>query len=195
MKRKTYTNRKSASATDRLVGGQMRARRLALGMSQTELAEAIGVSFQQVQKYEKGTNRISASRLQQIAEALQVPVPFFFEGAPGLHAPKTAESLSASTSDVVTTSDDLKFTEALSRIKNARLRQYIVNLVEKIAANQQTGREDPASFLRDAEECFRYARTPGVKEKIAEGLEAAGNEYMAKAVEIETMRQRKKRKK
>jgi transcriptional regulator with XRE-family HTH domain len=55
-----------------------------LGMSQTTLADAIGLTFQQIQKYEKGTNRIGASRLQQIAHVLQVPVPFFFEGAPNV---------------------------------------------------------------------------------------------------------------
>ena len=60
-------------------------RRKMLNMSQGELADALGVTFQQVQKYEKGSNRISASRLKEAARILQVPVPFFFEGAPGIH--------------------------------------------------------------------------------------------------------------
>ena len=66
------------------VGNRVRMRRIMLGMSQTKLGDAFGLTFQQVQKYEKGTNRISASRLQQCANTLQVPVAFFFEGAPSV---------------------------------------------------------------------------------------------------------------
>ncbi len=67
---------------DKHVGGRVRMRRLMLGMSQSALADAIGVTFQQVQKYEKGTNRMGSSRLQQVANVLQVPVKFFFEDVP-----------------------------------------------------------------------------------------------------------------
>jgi transcriptional regulator with XRE-family HTH domain len=73
--------------TDKHVGGRLRMRRLMLDMSQSDIASALGVTFQQVQKYEKGTNRISASRLQHISQILQVPVPFFFEGAGGVRHP------------------------------------------------------------------------------------------------------------
>jgi DNA-binding XRE family transcriptional regulator len=62
----------------------LRFRRLMLGMSQTDIADALGVTFQQVQKYEKGANRVSASRLQHLSQILQVTVPFFFEGAPAV---------------------------------------------------------------------------------------------------------------
>ena len=65
---------------DALVGGRIRARRTALGHSQTELGDAVGVKFQQIQKYESGANRVSASRLWAIAAALDVPVTYFFEG-------------------------------------------------------------------------------------------------------------------
>jgi transcriptional regulator with XRE-family HTH domain len=68
--------------TDKHVGSRLRMRRLMLDMSQSKLADALGLTFQQVQKYEKGANRIGASRLQHISQILQVPVPFFFEGAP-----------------------------------------------------------------------------------------------------------------
>ena len=68
---------------DKHVGNRVRMRRMMLGISQEALGEALGVTFQQVQKYEKGKNRVSASRLQHISQVLQVPVPFFFEGAPG----------------------------------------------------------------------------------------------------------------
>src|SRR6202140_2944598 len=68
--------------TDKYVGSRVRMRRLMLGLSQAQLGEALGITFQQVQKYEKGTNRISASRLQGISQILQVPIEFFFDGAP-----------------------------------------------------------------------------------------------------------------
>ena len=71
--------------TDKHVGQRVRMRRLMLDMSQTNVADTLGLTFQQLQKYEKGTNRISASRLQRISAILQVPVTFFFEGAP--HVP------------------------------------------------------------------------------------------------------------
>jgi transcriptional regulator with XRE-family HTH domain len=73
----------SVEPVDAYVGTRVRARRQQLGMSQTALAVGLGVSFQQVQKYEKGANRIAASRLARIAELLQVQVPYFYEGAPG----------------------------------------------------------------------------------------------------------------
>lgn len=74
--------RKSPEPTDKHVGTRVRMRRLMLDLSQTALADALGLTFQQVQKYEKGKNRISASRLQRISDVLQVPIPFFFEGLP-----------------------------------------------------------------------------------------------------------------
>jgi transcriptional regulator with XRE-family HTH domain len=73
---------RSPNPTDQHVGKRVRMRRLMLDMSQTDLANGLGVTFQQVQKYENGKNRVSASRLQQISQILQVPVPFFFEGGP-----------------------------------------------------------------------------------------------------------------
>ena len=73
---------KFPNPTDKYVGSRVRMRRLMLHMSQERLADQLGLTFQQVQKYEKGTNRIGASRLQHIAEILQVPISFFFEGAP-----------------------------------------------------------------------------------------------------------------
>src|SRR5579884_3539019 len=74
--------KKAPNPIDKHVGSRVRMRRMMLGMSQEKLGDAIGLTFQQVQKYEKGSNRIGASRLQQIALILQVPVSFFFEGAP-----------------------------------------------------------------------------------------------------------------
>jgi transcriptional regulator with XRE-family HTH domain len=94
-------------------------RRLMLGLSQTKLADALGLTFQQVQKYEKGTNRISASRLQALSDVLQVAVPFFFEGAPAIAGrPATgAEAPSpAYVSDFLASSEGQKLVRAFSQI-------------------------------------------------------------------------------
>src|ERR1700737_2070799 len=76
--------KKAPNPIDKHVGSRVRMRRMMLAMSQEKLGDALGLTFQQVQKYEKGTNRIGASRLQQISQILQVPVEFFFEGSPSV---------------------------------------------------------------------------------------------------------------
>jgi transcriptional regulator with XRE-family HTH domain len=108
-----------------------------LSMSQTKLGNALSLTFQQVQKYEKGTNRIAASRLQQISHILQVPISFFFEGAPKLSGAGIKNGAAPSpsyVSDFLATSDGLALTEAFMLIKDARLRRSIVKLVEEIVA-------------------------------------------------------------
>jgi transcriptional regulator with XRE-family HTH domain len=129
--------KKAPNPIDKHVGSRVRMRRMMLSMSQEKLGDALGLTFQQVQKYEKGTNRIGASRLQQIANILQVPVAFFFEGAPhvgGPHGVGMGEAPSpAYVSDFLATSDGLSLTKAFMRIKNSKLRRRIVDLVEQIA--------------------------------------------------------------
>jgi transcriptional regulator with XRE-family HTH domain len=131
--------KKAPNPIDKHVGSRVRMRRMMLGMSQEKLGDALGLTFQQVQKYEKGTNRIGASRLQQIAQILQVPVSFFFEGAPavpppGRHHDGMSEAPSpAYVSDFLATSDGLALTKAFMRIGNGKLRRRIVDLVEQIA--------------------------------------------------------------
>jgi transcriptional regulator with XRE-family HTH domain len=113
-------------------------RRMMLAMSQEKLGDALDLTFQQVQKYEKGTNRIGASRLQQIANILQVPVSFFFEGAPNPagHHPGMGEAPSpAYVSEFLATSDGLALIKAFTRIKSSKLRRRIVDLVEQVAAD------------------------------------------------------------
>src|SRR5271163_4904776 len=121
---------------DKHVGSRVRMRRLMLDMSQTDVADALGLTFQQVQKYEKGSNRVSASRLQHISQILQVPVPFFFEGVPWdsrQSSPVMAEAPSPSyVSDFLATSDGLALVKAFMCIGNPRLRRSIVRLVEEI---------------------------------------------------------------
>ena len=126
---------KSSNSTDHHVGARVRMRRLMLDLSQTDLADAIGVSFQQVQKYEKGANRISASRLQQIANVVQVPIPFFFEGLPN-HSARARGTIDASLSYVsnfLATSEGLSLIKAFMKIKDSKLRRSIVHLVDEIA--------------------------------------------------------------
>lgn len=110
-------------------------RRIMLSMSQEKLGEALGLTFQQVQKYEKGTNRVGASRLQQISDILQVPISFLFEGNPG---GTVADGLSEApsptyVSDFLATSEGLALTRAFMRINDGKLRRSIVDLVEQIA--------------------------------------------------------------
>src|SRR5262249_19892839 len=123
---------------DKHVGSRVRMRRRVLDMSQTDLGNALGLTFQQVQKYEKGSNRIGASRLRHISQILQVPVPFFFEGAPAsLGWPAAEESADAPcpsfVSDFLATSDGLELVRAFTRIADAKLRRAIVRVVEGIA--------------------------------------------------------------
>jgi transcriptional regulator with XRE-family HTH domain len=130
--------KKAPNPIDKHVGSRVRMRRMMLSMSQEKLGDALGLTFQQVQKYEKGTNRIGASRLQQISQILQVPVSFFFEGAPHVgearHTGGMNEAPSpAYVSDFLATSDGLSLTKAFMRIKNNKMRRRIVDLVEQIA--------------------------------------------------------------
>lgn len=131
---------KAPNPVDRYVGSRIRMRRIMLGMSQEKLGEALGLTFQQVQKYEKGTNRVGASRVQQIADILQVPVSFLFEGGPGAHlnAAGLSEAPSpAYVADFLATSEGLALTRAFTRIKDAKLRRSIVDMVENIVARDQ----------------------------------------------------------
>ena len=109
-----------------------------LAMSQEQLAEALGLTFQQVQKYEKGANRIGASRLQQISHILQVPVAFFFESAPNASAPHGSSGSAlamAQIDDFVSSSNGLRLMRAFMRIDNTDLRRRIVMLVQEIAGD------------------------------------------------------------
>ncbi len=132
--------KKAPNPIDKHVGSRVRMRRMMLSMSQEKLGDALDLTFQQVQKYEKGTNRIGASRLQNIANILQVPVSFFFEGAPhgpGGAATGMSEAPSpAYVSDFLATSDGLSLTKSFMRIKSSKLRRRIVDLVEQIAGDE-----------------------------------------------------------
>jgi transcriptional regulator with XRE-family HTH domain len=129
--------KKSPNPIDTHVGGRVRMRRMMLKMSQEKLGDALGLTFQQVQKYEKGTNRVGASRLQHLCHILQVPVSFFFEGLPP--APDARSKMDVAPSpdyvtDFLATADGLALIKAFTRIKDAKLRRRIVDLVEQITA-------------------------------------------------------------
>jgi transcriptional regulator with XRE-family HTH domain len=132
--------KKAPNPIDKHVGSRVRMRRIMLAMSQEKLGDALGLTFQQVQKYEKGTNRIGASRLQQISQILQVPVAFFFEGAPTINGQSDGlrEAPSpAYVADFLATSEGLALTKAFMRIAQPKLRRRIVDLVREIAGEDE----------------------------------------------------------
>jgi transcriptional regulator with XRE-family HTH domain len=130
---------KSPNPIDTYVGGRVRMRRLMLDMSQEALAKQLGLTFQQVQKYEKGTNRISASRLQALSQILDVPVHFFFEGGPRLAS--KGKGLSETpvpnyVTDILADSDGHALIRAFARVKEPALRRSIVRVVERMVSSR-----------------------------------------------------------
>ena len=131
--------KKSPNPIDVHVGSRVRLRRMLIGMSQEKLGEQLGLTFQQVQKYEKGTNRIGASRLFQIAQILSVPVQFFYEDlghdearAP---APGFAENGSENVMDFVSSAEGLALNRSYARISDAAIRRRILDLVRAVAGD------------------------------------------------------------
>jgi transcriptional regulator with XRE-family HTH domain len=144
--------KKIPNPIDRHVGSRVRMRRVMLGLSQEKLGEALGLTFQQVQKYEKGTNRIGASRLQQISRTLDVPPAFFFEGAPSFEAIANSESghmrvaedsNAPYVADFLATAEGLHLNLAFARIHDPKIRKRIVDLVASLAG------EEPGQDARD----------------------------------------------
>jgi transcriptional regulator with XRE-family HTH domain len=130
---------KSPNPIDRHVGARLRMRRLLVGFSQTKLGEALDVTFQQIQKYEKGANRIGASRLQQLARVLDVTPAFFFEGAPQseMAANGVAEAPdNGYVVDFLSTTEGLQLNRAFAQIRDPKVRKRIVELVTSLAAER-----------------------------------------------------------
>ncbi|RIY00788.1 helix-turn-helix domain-containing protein [Aureimonas flava] len=126
---------KKPNPVDVHVGARVRFRRTMMGTSQEKLGEALGVTFQQVQKYEKGTNRVGASRLQKIAEVLQVPVSFFFEGYQGEESQPTgmAEADATFVNDYPVSSESIQLNRAFGKIQDPKVRRRILELVRSLA--------------------------------------------------------------
>ena len=129
-------NVKKPNPIDIHVGSRVRLRRTMLGQSQEKLGNALGITFQQIQKYEKGANRIGASRLQQIANVLTVPVAFFFEDAPSGTQSVTGMAEENSTTyvvDFLSSSEGLQLNRAFVKISDPKVRRKIVDLVKSLS--------------------------------------------------------------
>ncbi|QGM46193.1 helix-turn-helix domain-containing protein [Methylocystis heyeri] len=138
--------KKTPDPIDRHVGSRVRMQRVLMKMSQEKLGDALGLTFQQVQKYEKGTNRIGASRLQQISKTLNVPPSFFFEGAPTSDpAPQGFEEESSSqfVVDFLGTSEGLHLNRSFARIRDPKVRKKIVELVAALADQESDASVGP----------------------------------------------------
>ena len=121
-------NARSSGKYDVELGKRIRLRRVELGISQSDLAEKLGVSFQQVQKYEKGVNRVGASRLQQVATTLDVPVTFFFDG--------DGKSREVDSLLFIDSAFSLRLLRAYASVKSQAVQRQFVSLIESIAANE-----------------------------------------------------------
>ena len=124
------------------VGKRIRHRRWMIGMTQQQLADKVGIKFQQIQKYEKGTNRVGASRLQNISGILNVPVSFFFEDAPGENNAGQSGMAEASSSnyvvDFLSSSEGLQLNRAFVKITDPKVRRRLVDLVKALAAEAES---------------------------------------------------------
>lgn len=132
--------KKAPNPIDKHVGSRVRMRRMLVSMSQEKLGEQLGITFQQIQKYEKGTNRIGASRLQQIATILGVPPSFFFEGLgpeEGMQPGFSESGGSDFVVDFLSTSEGLQLNRAFVKIKNPKVRRRIVDLVNELASEEE----------------------------------------------------------
>jgi transcriptional regulator with XRE-family HTH domain len=126
MKKASSVGARRIEPHDIEVGRRMRVRRLERQMSQTQLAVQLGVTFQQVQKYEKGVNRVGAARLQRIAEALEVPISFFFSSG-------DRNSPQESVMPFLETAHAVRLMRAFSRISDPAVQRSVLDLVERIA--------------------------------------------------------------
>ena len=142
--------KKTPDLIDRHVGSRVRMRRMLLKMSQEKLGDALGLTFQQIQKYEKGLNRIGASRLQQISKTLNVPPSFFFEGAPTGAATAgdgpagfEEEGQSQYVVDFISTAEGLHLNRSFARIRNPKVRRRLVELIASLAEADDEEAEAP----------------------------------------------------
>lgn len=139
-------NARRSNPIDAHVGSRVRMRRMLLGLSQEKLGELLGLTFQQVQKYEKGANRIGASRLFDLSHVLGVPVQFFYDEAPAAitdaHTAATGMAERASepyVADVLSSRDSIELNKAFARISDARVRRAVVELVKSLAGEAEHG--------------------------------------------------------
>ena len=122
---------KSTGPVDKLIGTRIRLQRTAIGMSQEKLGDILGITFQQIQKYEKGTNRVGAARLQAIADALGVPVSFFFEQRSSVG--DTPEGAPYGIQDLLTSKEGIELARAFLKIENPAMRRALVDMARAAA--------------------------------------------------------------
>ncbi len=128
-----HNAKQSASAIDRYAGARLKMRRLALGLSQSDIAGSLGLSFQQIQKYENGKNRMSTGRLQQIADLLKVAPSFFFEGAKEYAASNGVVSGEDLQTGFLASPQGVRLATAFMQIKDTRLRETLISVAEQLA--------------------------------------------------------------
>ena len=130
---KWQKNKKKPNPIDVHVGSRIRLRRNMMSLSQEKLGDALGITFQQVQKYEKGINRVGASRLQAISAILKVPVSYFFEDAPGSAGSSgMAEGGSSYVVDFLNSSEGLRLNRAFVKISDPKVRQRVIDLIKAL---------------------------------------------------------------
>ncbi|MGB8363603.1 MAG: helix-turn-helix transcriptional regulator [Rhizomicrobium sp.] len=125
--------KKQANPIDALVGNRVRLRRMLIGMSQERLGELLGLTFQQVQKYEKGVNRIGAGRLYQMAHILGVPIDYFYEGAAEQAGAVNADVPNPPVMEFLSSGEGLQLSLAFMRIKDGKVRKRVIDLIKSLA--------------------------------------------------------------
>jgi transcriptional regulator with XRE-family HTH domain len=126
------SNKRNTADAESVIGERIRLRRIQVGMSQDQLGKALGVTFQQIQKYEKGANRVSAGRIVKIAEALECSVMTFFEGLDRIDAPTSTPF-----TRFISSKDGIAIIEAMLKIRTHELRRTVIDIAEKF------GRPEP----------------------------------------------------
>jgi transcriptional regulator with XRE-family HTH domain len=131
--------KKQANPIDAQVGNRVRIRRMLIGMSQERLGDLLGLTFQQVQKYEKGVNRIGAGRLFEVSRILGVPIDFFYDGVGAGGDDKSAAAETAPVMDFVSSGEGLQLSLAFMKIKDPKVRKRVLDLVKSLAEEESGG--------------------------------------------------------
>ena len=138
--KKTDNTKKSPNPVDIHVGGRVRLRRMLVGLSQEKLGVSMGLTFQQIQKYEKGVNRIGASRLHRLSQVLDVPVQFFFDGMPAINAPAAAGMAEPAQEtylyEFLNSRDGLELNRAFVKVTDAQVRKSVIELVRSLGRSK-----------------------------------------------------------
>jgi transcriptional regulator with XRE-family HTH domain len=130
--------KKQANPIDIQVGNRVRIRRMLIGMSQERLGDLLGLTFQQVQKYEKGVNRIGAGRLFEVARILNVPIDFFYEGLNATNpSGESTEAVAPPVMEFVSSGEGLQLSLAFMKIRDAKVRKRVLDLVKSLADEEE----------------------------------------------------------